>query len=162
MIKQEIGMVTRNTLCLVIVVPSNEVAEMKFVLLCLLRVPCQWSNGYDAHPDSKTPGLNPYWDIIFLFINHYLLVLSCKHTKRQPPSSSFEVLTLGLMHENGSGTNFGASQCIPMGPCCCRLTLSVFIPLDMGTSGTTKRTYVPQNCLKAYILKSWDWDWNTL
>ena len=38
-------MVTRNTLCLVIVIPSNEVVEMKFLLLCLLRVLRQWSNG---------------------------------------------------------------------------------------------------------------------
>ena len=41
------------------------------------------------------------------------------------PSGSFEVLTLGLMLGNGSGTDFGASQCIPMGPC--RLTLGVLI-----------------------------------
>ena len=40
-------------------------------------------------------------------------------------SGSFEVLTVG----NGSGTHFGASQCIPMGPC--RLTLGVIIPLAM-------------------------------
>ena len=31
-------------------------------------------------------------------------------------SSSFEVLTLGLTVGNVSGTDFGASQCIPMGP----------------------------------------------
>ena len=43
-------------------------------------------------------------------------------------SGSFEVLTLGLTLGNGSGTDFGASQCIPMGPC--RLTLGVFIPLE--------------------------------
>ena len=34
---------------------------------------------------------------------------------------SFEVLTLG----NGSGTHFEASQCIPMGPCCCRLGMDL-------------------------------------
>ena len=46
------------------------------------------------------------------------------------PSVSFEVLTLGLTLGNGSGTDFGASQCIPMGPCRCRLTLGVFIKLE--------------------------------
>ena len=111
---------------------------------------------------ARHQGSIPIETLFFLFITHYLLVLSCKHTKCQPPSGSFEVLTLGLMHENWSGTNFGASQCISMGPCCYRLMLSVFIPLDMGTSGPTKRTNVTQTCLKAYILKSWDWDWNTL
>ena len=61
--------------------------------------------------------------------------LRYKHTERQASSGSFEVLTLGLTLGNGSGTNFGASQCIPMGPwhChwhwCCHLTLGVFIPL---------------------------------
>ena len=46
---------------------------------------------------------------------------------------SFSVLTHGLMLQNGSGTDFGASKCIPMGPCrchfCwrCRLKLGVFI-----------------------------------
>ena len=42
-------------------------------------------------------------------------------------SGSFEVLLLAMMLGNGSGTHFGASQCIPMGPCRCRchLTLSV-------------------------------------
>ena len=47
--------------------------------------------------------------------------------KRQASSGSFEVMTLGLTLENGSGTDFGASQCIPMGPCHLtrRLTLGV-------------------------------------
>ena len=43
-----------------------------------------------------------------------------KHKERQR-SGSFEVLTLAMMLGNGSGTHFGASQCIPMG--LCRLTL---------------------------------------
>ena len=49
-------------------------------------------------------------------------------------SGSFEVLTLGLTLDNGSGTDFGASQSIPMGPCrChCRLTLGVFMPLVLA------------------------------
>ena len=38
-----------------------------------------------------------------------------KHTKRQASSGSFEVLTLAMTLGNGSGTHFGASQCIPMG-----------------------------------------------
>ena len=42
-------------------------------------------------------------------------------------SGSFEVLLLHLLLGNWSGTNFGASQCIPMGSW--RLTLGVFIPL---------------------------------
>ena len=69
--------------------------------------------------------------------------LRYKHTERQASSGSFEVLTLGLTLGNGSGTNFGASQCIPMGPCHCRrhwrccLTLSVFIPL--GSVSTWRR-----------------------
>ena len=42
--------------------------------------------------------------------------LSYSHTERQR-SGSFEVLTLAMMLGNGSGTHFGASQCIPMGPC---------------------------------------------
>ena len=42
-------------------------------------------------------------------------------------SGSFEVLPLAMMLGNGSGTDFGASQCIPMGPC--RLTLGVVMPL---------------------------------
>ena len=33
------------------------------------------------------------------------------------PSGTFEVLMLGLILGNGSGTDFGVSQCIPMGPC---------------------------------------------
>ena len=37
------------------------------------------------------------------------------------------MVTLGMTLGNRSGTDFGASQCIPMGPC--RLTLGVFIPL---------------------------------
>ena len=50
-------------------------------------------------------------------------------------SSSFEVLLLAMMLGNGSGTDFGASQCIPMGPyhltrrLMLRLTLSVVMPL---------------------------------
>ena len=35
-------------------------------------------------------------------------------------NGSFEVLTLRLTLGNGSGTDFEASQCIPMGPCRCR------------------------------------------
>ena len=47
-------------------------------------------------------------------------------------SGSFEVLTLGLTLGNGSGTNFGASQCIPEWDLAaaadsCRLMLGVFI-----------------------------------
>ena len=40
-------------------------------------------------------------------------------------SGSFQVLPLAMMLGNGSVTDFGASQCIPMGPCCLtrRLTL---------------------------------------
>ena len=52
-------------------------------------------------------------------------MLSYNYTERQR-SGSFEVLTLG----NGSGTHFGASQCIPIG--LCRLTLSVVMPLVYG------------------------------
>ena len=60
--------------------------------------------------------------------------LSYNHTERQL-SGSFEVLTLGLTLGNGSGTNFGESQCIPMGPCRLtrRLTLSVVMPLTLIT-----------------------------
>ena len=47
-------------------------------------------------------------------------------------SGSFEVLTLGLTLGNGSLTDSGASQCIPIGPCRCRLTIGVFIPLDFN------------------------------
>ena len=58
--------------------------------------------------------------------------LSHKHTERQR-QRHFEVVTLGLTLGNGYGTDFQASQCIPMGPCCCRLTrrltFGVFIPL---------------------------------
>ena len=47
--------------------------------------------------------------------------------KRQASSGSFEVLTLAMTLGNGSGTHFGALQCIRMGPCRlkCRLTLGV-------------------------------------
>ena len=56
--------------------------------------------------------------------------LSYNHTKR-PRSGSFEVLMLVMMLGNGSGTHFGASQCIPMGSCRLtrRLTLGVVMPL---------------------------------
>ena len=61
------------------------------------------------------------------------LMLSNNHTERQR-SGSFEVLTLAMMLGNGSGTHFGASQCIPMGLCrlsrC--LTLGVVMPLVYG------------------------------
>ena len=57
------------------------------------------------------------------------VILSHKHTERQR-QRHFEVLTLGLTIGNGSRTDFQASQCIPMGPCRCRLTLGVFIPLN--------------------------------
>ena len=58
------------------------------------------------------------------------LPLCSKAMNRPSGSGSFEVLTLGLTLGNGSRTDFGASQCIPMGSCrCrCRLTLGVFIP----------------------------------
>ena len=71
----------------------------------------------------------------------FLVALSYKHTERQASSvgGSFETLTLGLTLGNGSGTDFGASQCIPIGPCDCRcrwcwrwrLTLGVSIPLGL-------------------------------
>ena len=46
-------------------------------------------------------------------------------------SGSFEVLLLAMTLGNGSGTHFGASQCIPIGPCRLtrHLTLSVVMPL---------------------------------
>ena len=74
----------------------------------------------------------------FLFINHSLFVLRYKHTERQASSGSFEVLTLGLTLGNGSWTNFGVSQCIPMEPChChCHLMLGVFMPLDQCSGGS--------------------------
>ena len=55
-------------------------------------------------------------------------------------SGSFEVLPLAMTLGNGSGTDFGASQCIPMGPCCLthrlplHLTLSVVMPLQCDTT----------------------------
>ena len=63
-------------------------------------------------------------------------VLTYNHTEHQR-SGSFEVLTLAMMLGNGSGIHFGASQCIPMGPChltrclMLRLTLGVVIPLPV-------------------------------
>ena len=43
-------------------------------------------------------------------------------------------MPLAIMLGDGSGTDFGASQRIPMGPCClaCRLTFGVFMPLMPG------------------------------
>ena len=57
--------------------------------------------------------------------------------QRQDQESCNAILWIHLMLymtlRNGSGTDFGASQCIPMGPCflTCRLTLGVFIPLAL-------------------------------
>ena len=52
-------------------------------------------------------------------------------TPRVSGSGSFDVLPLWLMLENGSGTDFGTSQCIPMGPYHCRSTLGVGIALEL-------------------------------
>ena len=48
MARHKIGMVTRNTPCLVIVRFSDEVVKMKFLLLCLDRYLCSVvsGNGY--------------------------------------------------------------------------------------------------------------------
>ena len=46
------------------------------------------------------------------------------------PSVSFELLPLAMMLRNGSRTDFGASQCIPMGPC--RLTQCLMLHLTLG------------------------------
>ena len=63
------------------------------------------------------------------------LAIPTPRVKHQAARGSFEVLTLGSTLGNGSGTDFGASQCIPMGPCRWRwryrLTLGVFIPLEI-------------------------------
>ena len=70
-------------------------------------------------------------------------VIGYKHTEHQR-SGSFEVLTLGLTLGNGSGTDFGASQCIPIGPwhCRCRLTLGVFAAIASGTEGRGTAPYM--------------------
>ena len=75
--------------------------------------------------DKKTESWEQWVEIL-----HCSTVLSHKHTERQR-QRHFEVLTLGLMLGYGSGTDFQASQGIPMGPCRLtrRLTLGVFIPL---------------------------------
>ena len=72
-------------------------------------------------------------------------------------SGSFKVLTLGLTLGNGSGTDFGASQWIPMGPCRCRLTLGVFIPL--GTHCKRYRFWNRLMWAMTYrsVLNSWIW-----
>ena len=56
--------------------------------------------------------------------------LSYNRTERQR-SGSFEVLTLAMILGNGSGTHFGASQCIPMGPCRLTRRLSLSLTLDV-------------------------------
>ena len=68
------------------------------------------------------------WYIITL--KYSALQLSGAYTESQR-NGSFEVLALGFTLGNGSGTDFGVSQCIPMSPCRCRLMLGVFIPLAM-------------------------------
>ena len=52
--------------------------------------------------------------------------------KRQIEFVALYRVPLALSLGNGSGTEFGASQCITMGPCRLtrRLTLGVFIPLS--------------------------------
>ena len=66
--------------------------------------------------------------------------------KRQASSGSFEVLTLAMMLGNGSGTHFGASQCIPMGHC--RLTLR--LPLGVAIAQELNKNIIwidPSHCL---------------
>ena len=43
---------------------------------------------------------------------------SSKVSGKVPLECIVYVMTLPMMLGNGSGTDFGASQCIPMGPCC--------------------------------------------
>ena len=54
-------------------------------------------------------------------------------------SGSFEALPLAMMLGNGSGTYFGVSQCIPMGPC--RLTLRLTLGVVMPLTGIHIRLY---------------------
>ena len=51
--------------------------------------------------------------------------------KPQASSGSFEVLTLAMTLGNGSRTHFGASQCIPIGPCHLTHRLTLHLPLGV-------------------------------
>ena len=69
----------------------------------------------------------------FILLLTYVLATaetSEKGLAMNTPSISFELLPLAMMLRNGSGTDFGASQCIPMGPC--RLTQCLMLHLTLG------------------------------
>ena len=72
----------------------------------------------------------------FLYLERNLEGVNTPNVKRQRQIGSIgihcNIVTLLLTLGNGSGTDFGASQCIPMGPCRCRCRLTRRLTLGMG------------------------------
>ena len=71
----------------------------------------------------------------------YLVKTKGMNTPSGSGSGTFEVLTLGLTLGNGSGTDFGASQCIPMGPCRWRRRYRWRLTLGVGIAYKWKYIY---------------------